>query len=122
MQQWIIDNIFTIISTIFGGSSLVAFFFERNKRRIEERQLNADALTKMQEAYSIYTTDSNNRYDKLKQEFEEEFSRIKKKLNTVVEELDKERVIREKITAENILLKRENEILNKELDVCKEKF
>lgn len=122
MMQWILDNIFTIISTVFGGTSIVALFLEKNKRRIQEKQLSADALTKMQEAYAIFTNDSTLRYNDLKEEMERELTKLKTKVDEIAKELLLEKNTSQKFSLENSVLKKENEILQKELTECKEKL
>lgn len=122
MQQWLLDNIFTIITTVFGGTSILALFLEKNKRRIQEKQLSADALTKMQEAYSIFTKDSTSRYNELKEEMEKELEKLKVRLDEIAKELLLEKNTSQKFSLENTVLKRENEILQQELIDCKEKL
>lgn len=68
LKQLILDNIFTILSSLFGGGSFLAYFFERNKRKNEDAQGAADALTKMQEAYDKFTQDSLRTYEELRGE------------------------------------------------------
>lgn len=70
MKQFILENFFQIITSIFGGTSFLAWIVERKKRKIEEKQLTADALDKMQTAYDRFTEDSLQRYRDLKEEVE----------------------------------------------------
>ena len=44
IQQLFTDNIVSIITTLFGGGSFYAYYVEREKRKIEAKQLDADAL------------------------------------------------------------------------------
>jgi len=87
MKEWILENIGTILTGVFGSTSFVALLLEKNKRKIEEKQLGADALTKMQEGYDKFTSDLLNRYDELKNEITE----LKKDLVEVTEELEHEK-------------------------------
>jgi archaellum component FlaC len=83
MQQWVLDNIFSIITTIFGGTSFVAYLSEKRKRKIEEKQLTTDALKSMQEAYDKFTEDLLNRYNEISEELlkvKEELALVKKNL------------------------------------------
>lgn len=86
MQQWILDNIFSVISTIFGGTSFVAYLSERRKRKIEEKQLTTDALKSMQEAYDKFTEDLLNRYN----EMAKELLQVKEELNHMKQNLKEE--------------------------------
>lgn len=69
-QQWLADNVITIFTTILGGTSFVGYIIEKRKRKIEEKQLSADALKTMQEAYDKFTEDSLRRYQDLQMEFQ----------------------------------------------------
>lgn len=71
MKQFILENFFQIITSIFGGTSFLAWILERKKRKLEEKQLAADALDKMQSAYDKFTEDSLERYKSLREEVEE---------------------------------------------------
>lgn len=70
MKDFLLNHIFVIVSTLFGGGSLVGWIMERNKRKSEERQMAADALKTMQEAYDGFTKDSLDRYSILREEYE----------------------------------------------------
>jgi hypothetical protein len=35
MKDWVLENIFSVISTIFGGGFFYAFISEKKKRKIE---------------------------------------------------------------------------------------
>jgi len=87
VKQWLIDNATTILTALFGGGSFWAFLQERRKRQIEERQMGADALSRMQEAYDRFTADSLEQYNSLKREVEE----LKKKLGDMRQSMEKER-------------------------------
>ena len=50
IQQLLTDNIVSIITTLFGGGSFYAYYIEKGKRKIEQKQLGADALKTMQDA------------------------------------------------------------------------
>lgn len=121
-MQWILDNIFTIFTSLFGGTSIIALFLEKNKRRITEKQLNADALQKMQEAYAIFTNDSTSRYNELKIETEKQLANMQSRIDDIAKELVLEKSTSQKFSLENTVLKRENELLQKELTDCKEKL
>lgn len=91
MNQWIADNIYNILTTIFGGGSLVAYFLERKQRQIllkkEEssaKQEEATALETIQSVYDKFVKDSQNRYMELLNQINE----IKKELENVYSELE----------------------------------
>ena len=65
IQQLLADNIVSIITTLFGGGSFYAFWVEKGKRKIEQKQLGADALKTMQDAYDKFTEDSLKHYEEL---------------------------------------------------------
>lgn len=72
--DYIKDNLIdlpTILTTIFGGGSFVAWITERRKRKIEEDQLGASALESMQNAYDKFTKDALERYTTLEMEFKQ---------------------------------------------------
>ncbi len=78
MREWILQNIVTIFTTILGGSSLAAYFFERKKNRAltsqefaKASQEEATALSNMRQAYKDFTEDMNQRYEALRNEFDE---------------------------------------------------
>lgn len=111
MHDFVFENALSIITSLFGAGGVYAYYSERKKRKIEEKQLSADALQKMQEAYDRFTSDQTKRYVELS----EEISVLKKKyaeLQTEVEEKD------EKYT----LLKRAYDILKTEHDKLKKAF
>ena len=86
ITQWLINNILLILSTLFGSGSFIALILEKNKRKIEEKQLGADALTKMQEGYDKFTTNALEQYDNLRAEVMD----LKKKLANVTAQLEDE--------------------------------
>ncbi|WP_340074552.1 hypothetical protein [Leptobacterium sp. I13] len=103
MEQWLLDNMFSIITALFGGGSFFAYITERKKRKIEEKQLTADALSKMQEAYDKFMEDSLIRYKDLREEIDD----LKKKLVDVKTQLNNE--------------KRKNSLLKNEFENYKKK-
>ena len=68
IQQLLTDNIVSIITTLFGGGSFYAYYIEKGKRKIEEKQLSSDALKSMQDAYDKFTADSLKHYEELSAE------------------------------------------------------
>lgn len=86
MKEWITENIIALISTLFGGTSIYAFITERNKRKIEEKQIGGDALKTMQDAYDKFTLDSLKRYEDLSADVDG----LKKKLINVTLQLEGE--------------------------------
>lgn len=92
MKEWLVDNLLTIFTTLLGGTSLVGYLTERKKRRIEERQLNADALTRMQEAYDKFVEHSNTNYKELLTKYQEltsKYMELEGKYEKVEKELQK---------------------------------
>ena len=87
IQQLLTDNIVSIITTLFGGGSFYAYYVEKNKRKIEEKQLGSDALKSMQDAYDKFTEDSLKRYEDLSTEVQD----LKKKLTEVTTQLSAEK-------------------------------
>lgn len=92
-KSWLIENIFSIVTSILGGGSLLGWIQERKKRKIEENQLTADALKSMQEAYDTFTQDSLGRYNILK----EEIDSLKIKLINVSSQLQTEKDYNQKL-------------------------
>lgn len=82
----IIENFALIISMLFGSGSFIAYYFERNKRGIEEKQLASDALKTMQDAYDKFTEDALGKYHDLSKEITE----LKEKLIAVTLHLNEE--------------------------------
>lgn len=90
MQQWLQDNAFQLITTIFGGGSFAAYILERKKRKIEEKQLTTDALKSMQQAYDTFTEHSNKMYNELSSMYDklaEKYTELELKYNQVQKEL-----------------------------------
>ena len=87
IQQLLTDNIVSIITTLFGGGSFYAYWTEKGKRRIEQKQLGADALKTMQDAYDKFTADSLKHYEELSAEVAD----LKKKLTLVTSQLETEK-------------------------------
>lgn len=81
MREWLFDNIFTILTSLLGSTSLVGWILERNKRKIEEKQATSDALKSMQHAYDEFTKDALEKYKELREE-----------VNALRDELTKERL------------------------------
>lgn len=111
MKQWLIDNATTILTALFGGGSFWAFVKERRKRKIEERQMGADALSRMQEAYDRFTADSLEQYTALRKEVDE----LKKKLADVQQSLKAEK-------SRYTRLKQDYDTLRKNYDKLKKEF
>ena len=118
IQQLLTDNILSIITTLFGGGSFYAYYVERNKRRIEEKQLSSDALKSMQDAYDKFTEDSLKRYSELSEEVE----KLKEKLLTVTSQLDKEKQNYISLKLEHDNLKISYNKLKKDFDEYKKKY
>ena len=118
IQQLLADNILSIITTLFGGGSFYAYYVERNKRRIEEKQLSSDALKSMQDAYDKFTEDSLKRYSELSGEVE----KLKEKLLTVTSQLDKEKQNYISLKLEHDNLKISYNKLKKDFDEYKKKY
>ena len=118
IQQLLTDNILSIITTLFGGGSFYAYYVERNKRRIEEKQLSSDALKSMQDAYDKFTEDSLKRYSELSEEVE----KLKEKLLTVTSQLDKEKQNYINLKLEHDNLKISYNKLKKDFDEYKKKY
>ena len=118
IQQLVTDNILSIITTLFGGGSFYAFWVEKNKRKIEEKQLSSDALKSMQDAYDKFTEDSLKRYSELSEEVE----KLKEKLLTVTSQLDKEKQNYISLKLEHDNLKISYNKLKKDFDEYKKKY
>lgn len=87
VKQFLMDNLISIITTLFGGGSFYAFWVEKGKRKIEQKQLGADALKTMQDAYDKFTADALKHYEELSAEVED----LKKKLTLVTSQLETEK-------------------------------
>ena len=118
IQQLLTDNIVSIITTLFGGGSFYAYYVEKNKRKIEEKQLSSDALKSMQDAYDKFTEDSLKRYSELSGEVE----KLKEKLLTVTSQLDKEKQNYINLKLEHDNLKISYNKLKKDFDEYKKKY
>lgn len=111
MNQFLLENALSILTSLFGAGGVWAYYSERKKRKIEEKTLSADALQKMQEAYDRFTQDQKKRYTDLSDEVTE----LKKKYAIVQTELE----VKDK---EYTVLKRAHEILKAEHDKLKKAF
>ncbi len=118
IQQLLTENLVSIITTVFGGGSFYAYYVERNKRKIEEKQLSSDALKSMQDAYDKFTEDSLKRYSELSGEVE----KLKEKLLTVTSQLDKEKQNYINLKLEHDNLKISYNRLKKDFDDYKKKY
>ena len=118
IQQLLVDNLGTVIATLFGSGSLYGWFYERKKNKIQEKQLDADALKTMQDAYDKFTEDSLNRYEDLRNEVQE----LKKNLNDVTTQLNTERQNYEALREEHDNLKVSYNKLKKDFDDYKKKY
>ena len=118
IQQLLTDNIVSIITTLFGGGSFYAYYVEKGKRKIEEKQLSSDALKSMQDAYDKFTEDSLKRYSELSEEVE----KLKEKLLTVTSQLDKEKQNYISLKLEHDNLKISYNKLKKDFDEYKKKY
>ena len=117
-KQFLMDNLISIITTLFGGGSFYAFWVEKSKRKIEEKQLSSDALKSMQDAYDKFTEDSLKRYSELSEEVE----KLKEKLLTVTSQLDKEKQNYISLKLEHDNLKISYNKLKKDFDEYKKKY
>ena len=118
IQQLFTDNIVSIITTLFGGGSFYAYYVEREKRKIEAKQLDADALKTMQDAYDKFTEDSLKRYEDLSTEVQD----LKKKLIEVTTQLSKEKQNYAILREEHDNLKISYNKLKKDFDDYKKKY
>jgi archaellum component FlaC len=110
MKQWILENIISLITTLFGGGFSLAYFFERKKNKAmtnqeiaKASQEEATALTNMRQAYKDFTEDMTQRYNTLS----EEVNDLKKKLTDVSIELDQEKDKYNRLKSAYDTLKRE---------------
>ena len=118
LQQILTDNLISIITTLFGGGSFYAYYVEKGKRKIEEKQLSSDALKSMQDAYDKFTEDSLKKYSELSGEVE----KLKEKLLTVTSQLDKEKQNYINLKLEHNKLKISYNNLKKDFDEYKKKY
>lgn len=115
MIEFITQNLPLIMTTLFGSSSFLAFILEKNKRKLEEKQIGTDALKSMQDAYDKFTSDSLKRYEDLSSEV----SDLKKKLTDVSSELDKEKHKYNTLKSSYTSLKNSYDSLKKQFDALK---
>ena len=118
IQQLLTDNVISIITTLFGGGSFYAYYIEKGKRKIEQKQLGADALKSMQDAYDKFTEDSLKRYEDLNTEIQD----LKKKLLEVTTQLSKEKQNYATLREEHDNLKVSYNKLKKDFDEYKKKY
>ena len=118
VKQFLMDNFISIITTLFGGGSFYAYYIEKNKRKIEEKQLSSDALKSMQDAYDKFTTDALKHYEELSAEVED----LKKKLIEVTTQLSKEKQNYATLREEHDNLKISYNRLKKDFDDYKKKY
>ena len=118
IQQLLTDNIVSIITTLFGGGSFYAYYIEKGKRKIEAKQLGADALKTMQDAYDKFTADSLKHYEELSAEVQD----LKKKLIEVTTQLSKEKQNYAILREEHDNLKISYNKLKKDFDEYKKKY
>ena len=118
IQQLLVDNIGTVIATLFGSGSLYGWFYERKKNKIQEKQLNADALKTMQDAYDKFTADSLKHYEELSAEVQD----LKKKLTEVTTQLSTEKQNYAILREEHDNLKISYNKLKKDFDDYKKKY
>lgn len=86
IKDWIYQNLYNLITTIIGSTSLFGYITERKRRKIEQRKESIDSLKTMQEAYDVFTEDSLKRY----QEMVQEVSRLKEELLKLTNQLELE--------------------------------
>ena len=118
IQQLLVDNLGTVIATLFGSGSLYGWFYERKKNKIQEKQLDADALKTMQDAYDKFTEDSLKKYEDLRNEVQE----LKKNLNDVTTQLSTEKQNYAILREEHDNLKISYNKLKKDFDDYKKKY
>ena len=111
------DNLISIITTLFGGGSFYAYWTEKGKRRIEQKQLGADALKTMQDAYDKFTADSLKHYEELSAEVAD----LKKKLTLVTSQLETEKQNYSTLKTAHDKLKIAYDTLKKEFENYKNK-
>ena len=118
IQQLLTENLVSIITTVFGGGSFYAYYVEKNKRKIEEKQLSSDALKSMQDAYDKFTADSLKHYEELSAEVQD----LKKKLTEVTTQLSTEKQNYATLREEHDNLKISYNRLKKDFDDYKKKY
>ena len=117
VKQFLMDNLISIITTLFGGGSFYAYWTEKGKRRIEQKQLGADALKTMQDAYDKFTADSLKHYEELSAEVAD----LKKKLTLVTSQLETEKQNYSTLKTAHDKLKIAYDTLKKEFENYKNK-
>ena len=118
IQQLLTENLVSIITTVFGGGSFYAYYVEKGKRKIEQKQLGADALKSMQDAYDKFTADALKHYEELSVEVEN----LKKKLTEVTTQLSAEKQNYATLREEHDNLKISYNRLKKDFDDYKKKY
>lgn len=118
MMDWLQENLLTLIGTIFGSVGFGGYIFERNKRKIEEKQASAEALETMQKAYDKFTEDSLKRYEYVAQEVKD----LKIEVNSLQLELVKEKGKFALIKEENENLKKQYAQLTADYEILKSQF
>lgn len=118
IQQILTENLVSIITTVFGGGSFYAYYIEKGKRKIEAKQLGADALKTMQDAYDKFTADSLKHYEELSAEVQD----LKKKLTEVTTQLSTEKQNYINLKLEHDNLKISYNRLKKDFDEYKKKY
>lgn len=96
-----IDNLLTLVTSVLGGTSFVGYIMEKNKRKLEERQLGTDALKSMQESYDKFTEDFKERYMELSERYDKLLERyiiLEEKYNKLVLEVS---IIKKNSDSEN---------------------
>lgn len=87
MKQFFIENALALLSMLFGGGSFWAYLTERKKRRIEQKELEANALKTMQSAYDTFAKDMQERMNIMRTEI----NYLNEKVTALTKELDFER-------------------------------
>lgn len=72
MSKWILENIGLILTAIglSGGGGLIGVYFGRKKQAAETEQAEGNALKTMQEGYSQFTKDMNDRMGVMQKELD----------------------------------------------------
>ena len=90
LKQWLIENAYGIITTLLSGGGILAFVFERKKRKTQNRidtasakHEEANALETIQLVYDKFVKDSLDRYA----DFKLQLDSIKKELEDVYAQL-----------------------------------
>jgi hypothetical protein len=93
IKNWLIENFFTLVTTIFGSTSFLGYILERKKRLIQEKQDTTDALKSMQEAYNKFSEDMFKKYE----EQTVEIKKLHDKIDILTLELQQERDLYNKL-------------------------